>query len=281
MPNEPISPGSANGRDDQLAGRDSGRAAEPASAGAAASTALRDVTLVFAAVTAASAAISFLQSVPALAEYVHLLTGLVFLYAALTLAQRDPRGVRHHGLDLGGLLVPPEEQPSGLVASLRDLATAVLRAIPAGLRESLPAIGTALVVFPPFACGFYFWHAPARAFALNLPDSLWWYFIVQLLVVGLPEEALFRGYFQTRLADRFVLRVNVLGVAVFPVALAFQAVLFALVHFAVDLNPARLAVFFPALLFGFLRAWRGGIGAAMVFHALCNVFSDILVRGWL
>ena len=48
-----------------------------------------------------------------------------------------------------------------------------------------------------------------------------------------------------------------------------------------DLAPERLAVAFPALLFGWLRAWRGGIGAALLVHAASNVYADILVRGWL
>ena len=60
-----------------------------------------------------------------------------------------------------------------------------------------------------------------------------------------------------------------------------QAALFALVHLATEPHPAKLAVFFPGLLFGWLRAWRGGIGAAIVFHALSNVLAEILVRGWL
>jgi membrane protease YdiL (CAAX protease family) len=99
--------------------------------------------------------------------------------------------------------------------------------------------------------------------------------------VGLPEETLFRGYFQTRLSDRFTGRLRLAGVSLSPEALIIQAVLFAAVHFAADPNPARLAVFFPALLFGFMREWRGGVGAVIAFHALCNLFSDILVRGWL
>ena len=45
-------------------------------------------------------------------------------------------------------------------------------------------------------------------------------------------------------------------------------------------HPARLAVFFPALLFGWLRARTGGIGASVVFHALCNLFSATLARGY-
>ncbi|MCC6875407.1 MAG: CPBP family intramembrane metalloprotease, partial [Sandaracinaceae bacterium] len=38
---------------------------------------------------------------------------------------------------------------------------------------------------------------------------------------------------------------------------------------------------FPGLLFGWMRARRGGIGAALVLHALSNVLADVLERGWL
>ena len=44
--------------------------------------------------------------------------------------------------------------------------------------------------------------------------------------------------------------------------------------------PARLAVFFPGLLFGWIRAWRGGMGAAMAVHAASNIWSEILLSGW-
>jgi membrane protease YdiL (CAAX protease family) len=57
--------------------------------------------------------------------------------------------------------------------------------------------------------------------------------------------------------------------------------LFAAIHFLVEPHPARLAVFFPALLFGWTRAWRGGIGAALVLHAMSNLYSEILARSWL
>jgi membrane protease YdiL (CAAX protease family) len=74
--------------------------------------------------------------------------------------------------------------------------------------------------------------------------------------------------------------VKILRVPVSPIAWLAQAALFAIVHFVVDFNPAKLAVFFPALLFGWMRAWRGGIGAAILFHAMCNVYADLLKHGW-
>lgn len=243
--------------------------------------ALRDVGLIFGFVTVGALAFGQLRSLPALADYTHLLTSLLFLVTALVAAQRDSRGIAHYGLDLSGLLIPPDQPPKGLFGSAKDLILAIVRAAPSGARESLVAVLVAAVVLPSFTVGFYLWHAPARPFAWNAPSDLLWSFISQLVVVGLPEEALFRGYFHTRLNDCAAKQVRVLGVAVYPLALAFQALLFALIHFAVDLQVTRLAVFFPALLFGWLRAWRGGIGAAIVFHALCNIYSEMLVRGWL
>ena len=76
-------------------------------------------------------------------------------------------------------------------------------------------------------------------------------------------------------------RVSVLGVELAPGAWLLQAALFALVHFLVEPHPARLAVFFPGLLFGWLRARRGGVGAAIALHAMSNLYSEILARSWL
>jgi membrane protease YdiL (CAAX protease family) len=241
----------------------------------------REVTLVFVAVTAATVLISALGRVPPLDQYVQLLVAALFLWTALQLGQRQPNGLARYGLRLGGLLEAPEQPPAGLAGSAVDLAGALARAVGPGVREAAVALGVAAVVFPPFALGFYFWHAPARGFSLHLPEQPAWYLLTQLLMVGLPEEALFRGYFQGRLSERFPRRVRVVGASLSLPALLLQAVLFGLIHFAVDLDPARLAVFFPALLFGWLRDLRGGIGAALVLHALCNLFSDVLVRGWL
>jgi membrane protease YdiL (CAAX protease family) len=92
---------------------------------------------------------------------------------------------------------------------------------------------------------------------------------------------LFRGYLQGRLEDAWPERMSILRVPLGPRAWLFQALLFAILHFIVDYNPARLAVFFPALLFGWVRSLRKGIGAAVFVHAACNVLSDTLVRGFL
>lgn len=242
---------------------------------------VREVLWTFLGVTAATLAISWAGRFAPFADYVSLCVGALFLWTALHMAQRSPDGVDRFGLRLGGLLVPPDAPPAGFLGSLLDLGRALWAALPSALRELGAALALALLVFPPFVFGFELWHRPTQAFALQLPDDLPSYLATQLLVVALPEEALFRGYMQGRLSQAFATRRTLLGARLSLPAVLVQAALFALIHFAVDLHPYRLAVFFPALLFGWVRAWRGGIGAAAALHALCNLLSDTLARSWL
>lgn len=265
--------------------------------------ALREVVFVYLAVTAATVLLTRLRAVPAASDYVHLLVGALFLVTAVKLAEREHGGLRRYGIDLAGVLAPPDppeplatdvdgasDTPDAASAqppstrrrrsAIAELFAALRDALPSALRETGVALAVVAIVFPPFAVGFHLWHGPTHAFALRVPPDLASFALAQLVVVGLPEEALFRGYVQTRLGDAFPKTIRLLGVPVSPAALVLQAALFGLVHFAVDFAPERLAVAFPALLFGWPRAWRGGIGAAILVHAMSNVYADILVRGW-
>jgi membrane protease YdiL (CAAX protease family) len=56
-----------------------------------------------------------------------------------------------------------------------------------------------------------------------------------------------------------------------------SALWFALLHPILLPGVHRLLVFFPALLFGYLRARTGNIGAAVVIHATSNLLLAILV----
>ncbi|MBW7947561.1 MAG: CPBP family intramembrane metalloprotease, partial [Sphingomonadaceae bacterium] len=89
------------------------------------------------------------------------------------------------------------------------------------------------------------------------------------------------GFGSTRLADGRAVprRLRVLGADLGPAVLVVS-VIFALGHLATIRQPARLAVFFPSLLFGWLRCRTGGIGAGLVFHAMCNLFSEMLGNGF-
>jgi membrane protease YdiL (CAAX protease family) len=195
-----------------------------------------------------------------------------FLFGALARARRDPRGVMHYGIDLEGVLEPRAGE---------GLREALQAGIPSLGRELAFALKVAALVFPPFVVAFALYHGVRHPFTFQPPARPLDFALGQLLVVALPEEALFRGYFQTRLEDLFPARSSLWGIAISWPALVLQAGLFAVLHFLVGFEPRRLAVFFPGLLFGYIRARRGGIGAAVWFHALSNGLSEFLTRGWL
>lgn len=202
---------------------------------------------------------------------------LVFLAStyALCLRVSSAHPPAHYGLSLGGLMEPHPMQP---LRVLREIARAL------GI-----ATLVALVVFPPFWWGFVSWYAPASSFDLTraflwegasspftwlLEMSLW-----HVLGVAFPEEAFFRGYLQTSLRERWTVEWH-LGPMPLNFALVATSALFALGHLATEPHPARLAVFFPSLLFGAVRGATGGIGAAVFLHAECNLFSQWLAQGY-
>jgi len=202
--------------------------------------------------------------------------GLVFLVAAVLLAlPRDSRvPASHYGLSLGGILDP---EPLSLPRISRE-----------AIRAALVATLVALVVLPPFWLGYVFWFSPQGSFdwqralenAVQGGGIVGWLnlILVHLLVVALPEEAFFRGYLQTALIDRLGKvqpRLRRVGFAI-----VLSSVLFALGHLATTPVIGRLAVFFPSLLFGLLRDKTGSVGASIVLHAQCNVFSALLNSGY-
>jgi membrane protease YdiL (CAAX protease family) len=239
---------------------------------------LRQILWVYVIVCAAVFLVTRLEPVPGVGRYVHLVVAAVFLLTAIRLTRHDPA---HYGVALAGLLEPSDDDRSSGPLGLLDLGRAIVRAVPSGIRELGIAAVVAVVVFPFYAAGYYGWSAPTQPFALTLPPDLLNLVLAQLVVVALPEEAFFRGYIQTGLSDVEKNRIRVIGVELAPLAWLLQAALFALIHFIVEPHAARLAVFFPGLLFGWVRAWRGGIGAAIALHAMSNLYSEILARSWL
>lgn len=102
------------------------------------------------------------------------------------------------------------------------------------------------------------------------------YLVVHLGIVALPEEWFFRGYLQTRLDERWGTPWTFLG-AKLGWGFIASALWFALLHPILVPGAHRLLVFFPALLFGYLRARTGNIGAAVVIHGTSNLLQAILV----
>ncbi|MFT5359134.1 MAG: membrane protease YdiL (CAAX protease family) [Polyangiales bacterium] len=243
----------------------------------------RDVLGTYLVVSLLTFAVTRLRGVPALHDYIGLVVAAIFLGAALQRVGRSRSSLDRYGIALGGLLAPPEENehaagPLGLYdlgRLLRDNRRAI--AVELGV-----ALGLCLLVFPPYLFAFGYWNDLEGLPTLVLSADFASFALAQFIVVALPEEAFFRGFVQTRLNDHFrPSGSDEPWRGVHMGALLLQAFLFALIHFLVDdFNPARLAVFFPGFLFGLLRARRGGIGAAIVFHALCNVYGELLYRGW-
>jgi membrane protease YdiL (CAAX protease family) len=101
----------------------------------------------------------------------------------------------------------------------------------------------------------------------------------QALVIGLPEEAFYRGYLMTALDDAWGTPWT-LARAKLGWGWIVSSALFAIGHYLTEPDVQRLAVFFPALVFGWLRARTQGVGAPALFHTLCNVFASTLTRGY-
>ena len=164
------------------------------------------------------------------------------------------------------------------------------------IAPGLRVLGLAiLVTWPVFILGFFLYYGTLcpgssvmRALApicsrwrgiagihLGVPEGFWILALSQILVVAVPEEIFFRGYLMSRFEERFPSRRRLWGATVgWP--LVITSVLFAAGHFLVDFQPGRLAVFFPALAFGWMRSRSGSVAPGAVFHALCNLLSEVL-----
>lgn len=92
--------------------------------------------------------------------------------------------------------------------------------------------------------------------------GLWGGFLIhQLFFVALAEEFYFRGVLQPALEKRL---------SKYP-ALIVGALIFALAHVVADQHFLRLLVFFPGLLFGWLKMRSGSIFPSVLFHAFSNL----------
>ncbi|MBA2661225.1 MAG: CPBP family intramembrane metalloprotease [Bradymonadaceae bacterium] len=106
--------------------------------------------------------------------------------------------------------------------------------------------------------------------------------LTHLLFIALPEEFFYRGYLQTRISQALEFRRLARGQSALPgrflgisAANIITSLLFAIGHVLIPVGGAlilsRAAVFFPSLLFGWLRERTGTIVAPVIFHASCNM----------
>lgn len=198
--------------------------------------------------------------------YANTAVGAIFLGATWFLVlRRDTATIRAFGLSLGGITEPEPLDPRRMA---RETAGALAW-----------AVGLALVFFPPFWLGYVHWWGADR-FVLAWPADFGSQILGQLLVIAVPEEAFFRGYLQTALDDAWRDRTRTILGARLGLGFLLSAAIFAIGHLLTIPHPSRLAVFFPALVFGWLRARTGGIGAGVIFHAFCNLFTAVLAESY-
>jgi CAAX protease family protein len=195
-----------------------------------------------------------------LAGNLHALVGVVFILIPMLVLDRQDRPYARYGISWGKPHV--------------DLLLVV---IAMAICFPLVVVGTHLAfqVIGPQIWGLK--AVPSWHFAW--PEGYPGLAFSHLVVVALPEEFFYRGYLLGRLDDIYKKRITILGAQI-GWSLPIQAVLFALGHFLIDLNPGRLMVFFPALVFGWLRARRGTIGAPILFHAASNIFMETFRAGF-
>jgi membrane protease YdiL (CAAX protease family) len=99
---------------------------------------------------------------------------------------------------------------------------------------------------------------------------------IEVFAIALPEEVFHRGFLMSALEERFVPRRKVLGARIGLGAVLASAI-FALGHLIGMAELARLATFFPSLLFSYLWRRSGSLWAPALFHAAANLLMAVLL----
>jgi hypothetical protein len=216
-----------------------------------------------------NAAVFVLSRPVLMARQLHDLIGVVFLVGAIMGIRRDDDDTERYGVRLGGVFPGGDGDPRSLVRTLWE-------ALPSAARELAIAATIAAFVLPLYTALWPFFNQPIGPRHFELTPERWRDIATELLAVAFTEEMFFRGYVHTRVADFFKVDARTRVPSELARVLVLTSALFALTHVVVDPTLARAAVFFPGLLFGLVRVWRGGIGAAIALHAAFNLWERYL-----
>jgi membrane protease YdiL (CAAX protease family) len=99
---------------------------------------------------------------------------------------------------------------------------------------------------------------------------------IGIFAIALPEEVFHRGYLMSALEARFPPTRKIFGVP-FGLAAVLSSLLFAVGHLIGMAETARLATFFPALVFAWLWRRSGSLWAPALFHTASNLLMDLLL----
>jgi len=149
-----------------------------------------------------------------------------------------------------------------------------------GLKDFLRSLWifflTSVIIFPPFFLLAHLWQRyvwGAGGFHLVGYPDLVSAAIVQILVIALPEEFYFRGYFQSAMDTIFKKRWGIFG-ARMGWGWLVTAIIFAFAHTFITYKWWHFSIFFPALVFGWLRERTGLVIAPTLFHASSNLLMS-------
>lgn len=169
------------------------------------------------------------------------------------------------------LVMPPIREPTGFLPVI--LSTLFLDR---SFKQFGQSVGQflfwVLITFPPYLVCAHFWMLWVFGFegvevaSFTIFTSTIGY---QILMVAFPEEFFFRGYLQTELTKIWAPRWRLFG-ANLGWSWIVTALIFAFAHSVIQLKWWHFSIFFPALLFGFLRERCGSITAPILFHAFSN-----------
>lgn len=233
---------------------------------------LKQALMVFVASTALVAVLGLIaQGVAFINANLGALVAIVFLYLTVFVANR-----RGEDLVDYGFVTTPRVRSVVIAATYIAVVFPIFMAGFVLFYDFACAKGSAIAALaPPGLCfGYDGWsdaHWPSLGLAtLELA-------FVQIVVVALPEELFFRGLIHELCERALPPKRRVLGGGL-GWALIISSALFAFGHLAVTFDARRLAVFFPGLVFGWMRSATGSILAGTIAHAASNLFIHILQK---
>jgi len=136
-------------------------------------------------------------------------------------------------------------------------------------KSSLETLLLAVAVSAPFYL-LFFALFPPQGWTGVLSGNIFKLILIQLAVVAFPEEFFFRGWVQSELDEAWGRRWKLPGARLGPGWLV-ASLLFMAAHVAVEPTVMRTLVFFPGLLFGWLRARTSSVLYPTLLHAVFNI----------
>ena len=195
----------------------------------------------------------------------------------------QPAAAATLSLQSDGQLTRVSGAPKPMPAPSGDLHFAVRAGEPLALRVRVEEAHTVSGTVTPATDLWLGSDALPSATSFTIPYNLrWipWMLLMQIVLVAIPEETFFRGYLLRRFARRWPGASSTRFLHISAANLASSAI-FALAHFAIGFHPARLAVFFPSLLFGRLAERTGGIAASVTLHVMSNMMMQLVSTQYL